>query len=451
MTIVLIVVAVVILIIATFKYPPISLAFFLTAAFIKATLMLKYGFFRVVDYTVLCAVLMLLAIAYSFLKNPGRLRDIISLPLIAYLLLAAVLFLGMGYTSAPSYGFEKSSRFATLGLIAFLAPIIFAHSLKEVKLMIWILLAVGIILASGTIIAPGAAVLRAAAETRGSFLEANPLGTALNMGVASIITFIFAIMAHTSKRLRIASLAVIVLMMVGILTTGSRGPFLGLLFTWMVAVFICHRGTSKTWLLFIIGGIAIAMVISFISMPEKGATRVSTVWKSGYHVKEALYERTEMFTWTVKRIPERLILGHGTGAFAVDRGGPDVRYYPHNIILESLYEQGLVGAVILSLFLWLIFRRWWQASKLVRLYELDIGIFQAVHIAGLLFLFTLIQAMKSGDIEWNRFMFFCAGLVVAAFSLVRHMAEEISLGGELTAEVGQHLEGFESQDMQLLY
>lgn len=451
MLIVLIVAGVIILVIATLKYPPIALALFLTAGLTKGMLMLKFGFFRVVDYTVLCAVLVLIAMFSSFIKSRGRLKDILSIPLVVYLLLATILLLGTTYTSAPNYGLEKSSRFATLTLIAFLAPIVFAHSVKEVKLMMWIVLAVGILLSIVTIIAPYEAVLRVAAETRGGFLEANPLATATQIGTAAVIAFIFAIMTHTSKRLRISSMALIALMIAGIVITASRGPFIGLGFTWLVAIFICRKGVSKAWLPFIAGAIVIGLVVSFTKLPEIATARVATVWKSGYHMKEAAYARTEMFIWTARRFPERLILGHGTGAFAIDRGGQDEREYPHNIMLELLYEQGLVGAVIVGLFLWLIFRRWRQASRFVYLYELDIGIFQIVHMAGLLFLFLFTQAMKSGDINDNRFMFFCAGLVVAVFSLVRRTVEEISLENELIAEGEHYSEGFELQDAQVLY
>jgi len=451
MTIILIIVAVIILIIATLKYPPISLAFYLTTNLFKAWIMLKFPFFRVVDYTVLCAVIVLFAMACSFVKSGGRLKDILSIPLVVYLLLATILLLGTAYTSAPNYGLEKSSRFATLTLIAFLAPIVFAHSVKEVKLMIWILFAVGILLCIVTIISPHAAVLRVGAEARGAFLESGPLGTAGKMATAAVIAFVFAIMAHTSKRLRIASLVSIALMIAGIIITASRGPFMGLGFTWLVAIFICRKGVSKAWLPFVAGAIAIGLVVSFTKLPEIITARIATVWKSGYHMKEAAYARTEMFVWTASRFAERPFLGHGTGAFAIDRGGQDIRAYPHNILLESLYEQGLVGAVIVSLFLWLIFRRWRQASRFVYLYELDIGTFQIVHIAGLLFLFLVTQAMKSGDVNGNRFMFFCAGLVIAVFSLVRRMVEEISLENELIAGDQQYSEGFELQDAQVLY
>lgn len=448
---VLIAVAVIILVILILKYPPLSLALFLMTPFFKAALMLKFPIFRVVDYTVMCGILVLIAMAYSFIRSGGRLKDILSIPLFVYLLLAAILLVGVTYTSAPKYGLQKSSRFATLGLIAFLAPIVFAHSVKEVKLMIWIIIGGGILLAVGTIVEPYAAVLRTSAETRAGFLESSPLATATKIGVAATIFLLFAIMAHTSLRLRIASLTVLPLMIAGMVITGSRGPFLGLILTWLVAIFICRRGISKAWIPVITAAISIAMIVSFAKLPEIATTRIANMWRSRYDMTAAAYARTERFVWTADRFVERPVLGHGTGAFAVDRGGQDIRAYPHNIILELLYEQGLIGAAVLLIFLWLIFSRWRQAARLVYLYELDIGIFQIVHMAGLLFLLTLTQAMKSGDIDGNRMMFFFAGLVVAEFNLVRAMAEEISLENELIPEGQQDFEGFELQDGQFLY
>ena len=440
-----------ILVLISFKYPQVSLALFLMAGLLKSLLMFKFGFFRVVDITVLCAILLLVAMVYSFVKSGGRLKDIISLPLGLYLLLAVLLLLGTQYTSAPNYGLQKSSRFATLGLIAFLAPIFFAHNTREIKLMIWILFIVGIVFCMGTIIAPQAAVLLQVSETRARFLETNALSTAVQIGVASIIAFIFAIMVHTPKSLRMASLALIPVMIAAMIITGSRGPFLGMVFTWLIAFFVCRKGTSKAWGPVITTIILIAMIVLFIRLPEAFTTRISNMWKGTYEAERAGRTRTELFSWVIPRISERPILGHGTGAYAVDRGGLDIAAYPHNIILELLYEVGLVGAAIGSLFLWLIFRRWKQAAKFIHLHELDIGTFQIVHIAGLLFLFTLLQAMKSSDIDGNRIMFFCAGLVVATFSAVRRIVEEIPLEDEIIRGDWQELEEPEFQDAQALY
>ena len=193
-------------------------------------------------------------------------------------------------------------------------------------------------------------------------------------------------------------------------------------------------------------------VVSFTKLPETVTWRIANMFRGGYEFKEAAYARTERFVWTAARSLKRPILGHGTGAFVVDRGGEDVGVdYPHNLILELMYEEGLVGVIVGCLFLWLILRRWRQSSEFVHLYGLGIGAFQLVHITGLLFLYSLIQAMKSGDIDGNRLMFFYAGFVVGVFNVLRRTAEEISSESELTAEDEQDLEGVEFQDIRVLY
>jgi len=446
MLIILTIVAVIILMIVIIKYPMMSLGLFLSITFVKGVLAYKYSFFRIFDLTVMSVVLVLIAMMYSFMRRKGQLRDIISIPLCVFLLLAAILLFSLTYTSAPNYGFQKSTRFATLTLIAFIAPVFFAYSLKDLKLIVWILFVVGLILAVGTIIAPQAAVLRASTSARGTFLEANPLVTAGKMATASIIAFCFVIMAHTSKRLRAISLAIIPPMIVGMIITGSRGPLIGIALTLPIAMVVCKRHASKVWQLIVVSAIVIMFIASFAMLSEQITSRIASMWKSSYDLREATSSRTYRFAWVIDHVAERPVFGHGAGAWSVDRWGVDERSYPHNIILELLYEGGLVGILTVSLFLWLIFRRWRQAARFVRLYELDIEAFQIVHIAGLLFLYTLSQTMKSGDINDARFMFFCAGLVVASFSIVRRMAEEISLESEFTAEDQQALEGYGFQN-----
>jgi O-antigen ligase len=453
MLIVLAVVALIIILILTFKYPPIALILFLTAGLVKGSLMINFQFFGVLDYTVLCAILVLVTMAYSFIKRGGPLREIISIPLGIYLLLAGLLLFGLGYTSAPNYGLEKSSRFATFSLIAFLAPTVFADRLRDIRLIMGTLLSAGIILSVGTIIAPQASVVQAYETARGSFLESNPLDTATKVGTAATIAFCLAIMAHTSKPLRIFSVAAVCVMMVGIIFTQSRGPFLSLVSTWLAAIFICRRGVSKGWQPFIVGAIVAATIIAFISLPSEVTSRITNIWRSSYDTKQASLTRTDLYAWAIERFPERPVLGHGTGAWAVDRENQDITLYPHNIILELLYEQGLVGAALIILFIWFIFRRWRQASRLIYLYEphIHLEIFQLVHIGGLMFLFTLLEAMFSFDINGNRLMFFCAGLVLAVFNWTRRGIGEVYADSELITSDWEQLEGGGFQDAEVLY
>jgi O-antigen ligase len=450
MPVVLLVVVAIVMVIVVFKYPQVALALFLLASYMKSLLMLKFGFFRAVDVTVLTAVLLLLAMGYHFIRSGGSLKDILNMPVLLYSLLAVLLLLATTYTSSPDYGSSKSARFATLTFIAFLAPILFTRNLKDIKLTIWIIAFVGAIFCVGTIIAPESSVLQEDIG-RGGFMETNALTTATQISTASIIAFVFVITVYTSVPLRIASLIFILLSIIGVIRTGSRGPFVGLVLVWLAGILACRKGTSKTWLPLIIAIIYITMVVSFIKLPEAVVQRITRMWGGAEIAKESAQSRTVLFSWTIQRFFERPIFGHGTGAYAVDYTGVDVRAYPHNMILELLYEQGLVGAVVLSMFLWLIFRRWRRASKSVQLYGLGIDVFRTVHIAGLMFLFTFLQAMKSGDIDGNRFMFLCAGMVVAAYSVVRRIVEEISLENEIMPTDQRELEGVEFQDAEILY
>jgi len=434
--------AIILIPLAIFRYPVIALAIFLTTASLKPFL-LKVSFFQKVDYTVLCASLLLLSMAFDFIRSGGRLKNIINAPLCVFLALAFLLLFGMLYTSAPKYGFEKSTRFATFGLITFLAPVVLTHSIKDIRSIMWMLVVIGVIVATGTIVGQQIPVF---GFSRTGFLESDVITTGENIAPAAIIAFIFAIMPNTSKRLKTFSIALIPMVVVAMILTGSRGPLVGLVLIWLAAVFICHRETSKTWQLFIVGAIVIILMISFAKLPEQVTGRIARLWSGSYELGTDVSKRTNLFSWALERFPERPVFGHGTGSFAVGYGGQDVRLYPHNIIIESLYEQGLAGGITLILFVWLIFRRWKHASKLVRLYELDIGIFQIVHTAGLLFLFSFIQAMKSGDLDSNRFMFFQAGMVVAAFGLVYRRVEEISSENEPELYGSQQIEEADFQD-----
>lgn len=451
MLIVLLVVAAIVLAVVIFKYPVTSLVIFLTTSVFKPIIMVKFSFFRVVDYTVLCAVITLIAMVYSFVKSGGRLRHIMSIPLVMYLLLATILLLATTYTSAPKTGLQTSSRFATFGLLAFLSPIVFAHSAKDVKQLMWLLFFVGILLSLVMAVVPYESVLRSSTVSMG-FLESSPGTTANQIAITLIIAFIFAITTNTSPPLRIVSLVLIPLMLTSMIITGGRGSFAGLILILLAAVFICRKGISKAWFPVITAVIFIGVAVSFTKLPETVTWRIANMFKGSYEMKEAAYARTERFIWTAARCIERPILGHGAGAFVVDRGGEDAGGdYPHNIILELMYEEGLVGVIVGCLFLWLIFRRWVQSSQLVHLYGLGIEAFRLVHITGLLFLFLLIQAMKSGNIDGNRLVFFCAGFVVAVFNLLRRTIEETSLESELTAGDEQDLEKAEFQDIRFLY
>ena len=80
------------------------------------------------------------------------------------LLAAGILLYGVLYTTAPNYGMEKASRFAVLGMIAFVAPLMIGYDSKAIFRILIALFAIGLLLSVGTILAPHAGVIRSGAE-----------------------------------------------------------------------------------------------------------------------------------------------------------------------------------------------------------------------------------------------------------------------------------------------
>lgn len=439
----------IILLIATIKYPAISIVFLLVAGSFKGVLVMEgYRFAGFLDPVKIGGVLVALAIMYNYVKTGTRLRDIISIPLVIYLLLAAFLLFGLLYTSSPKYGSEKTLKFGTIVFVMFLGPMVLGRRLKEIKLIIWIIFILGIVYAIGTIVNPEALGFR-----RATFLEIGPLTTAGTTAMAAIIAFCFAITPYTSRTLKIGSILLMPLLLAAIVVTGSRGPFFGLWLCVLGALVLYRKHAPKIWSLVVVAATIFAIYLVFIKLPWGTTYRIGRIVKDRYEFGEVASVRTEMFSWVWKNARRHPFIGHGTGAYAFDRNSVDVGDWPHNIILELLYEGGLVGALLLISFLWLIFWRWRQATRLIHLYEphMPIEMLQIIHIAGLLFLFNLLQAMKSFDIVGNRLTFFCAGLVLAVFNCVRYQIEEVYSENDLVTKDWQQFEGDSLQETQVMY
>jgi hypothetical protein len=100
----------------------------------------------------------------------------------------------------------------------------------------------------------------------------------------------------------------------------------------------------------------------------------------------------------------------GIGGFVMDYGGYDAISgdYPHNIFLEIGSELGVIGMIA---FLWMLgwtFSRWLALRRKARGNQLHV-----VYTLFAMLVFELINACVSGDINTNRLLFGCLGLVVA--------------------------------------
>jgi O-antigen ligase len=100
---------------------------------------------------------------------------------------------------------------------------------------------------------------------------------------------------------------------------------------------------------------------------------------------------------------QHLIFGYGFGSFGVIQDGIDQRAYPHNIFLETWFELGLIGLIILGYFIYTLL-----SNKKSNQY-----------ISLTLVIFLLLNTLKSNTITDLRSYFLIFGLSLIPTLMVK--------------------------------
>ena len=192
---------------------------------------------------------------------------------------------------------------------------------------------------------------------------AGPLGGPQETAGFLLVALAFALARWSlrdTERHRGATVAAALVIASGILITLTRAATLGLVI--MLLVWALQRQSR------VVSGAALRMRLTtvlalfvLIAVPVLGAqtlaTRLSDInpTQSGQSFAQG---RAAIWDEEVKLLrdsgPARLVIGHGAHASYVEvvdpYGGPKRRYSPHNVILWSLVELGLVGLAVYATF-----------------------------------------------------------------------------------------------------
>ncbi|WP_254863536.1 O-antigen ligase family protein [Halovivax gelatinilyticus] len=222
----------------------------------------------------------------------------------------------------------------------------------------------------------------------------------------------YVLFAHPRPSFRLLAGALIAVGIVGSATAGGRGPFVALIVALAVFVFI---------------EFVVALVTRRVDFVQLGVGVVAAVAVAG---TTALVIRSlGGMPWTVERLLDsreqssgetRLVMireaydlwldepvrGHGIGSFEVLT--TTVHQYPHNVVVETLAELGLVGFALASL----VVLTPLIGSLYARLTGGD-AIYSAL-VA--LFVYALVNASLSFDLQANRQLFFAVGLMALAWT-----------------------------------
>ncbi|RLJ90661.1 O-antigen ligase family protein [Planococcus citreus] len=203
-----------------------------------------------------------------------------------------------------------------------------------------------------------------------------------------------------------------------LLSTGSRMPIiaLGILVIYYLATSIKvfkHSLYMKKEVKPIIG--LLILLVPFLTVAiNKGYfstvfNRFEILFSDGGGTSAA--ERVHRFDSSLSMWGDRPIAGNGTGSFGYLYNGTNQNDYPHNIVLELLVENGLIGLI---LFIFLITQVLYFLIK-VKSQKL----YSPLLTACVFFLvYFFINAMVSGDINSNRMFFASISILLTSCILM---------------------------------
>jgi O-antigen ligase len=329
--------------------------------------------------------------------------------------LALALTIGLAWTTAHDYGFRKAGRFAGIGIPFLLLPAFLIRSRHEARRAIHAVIATGALVAFAILVLPQsyfALQVYGRGYARGTVWGSSPIIPSVLSAVAVLCLLTgFLVKGGASRWLRYSAFLVLPLGLYAIISTGTRSSFFGLLIaSALLPLFVGRGGRVKgVFVLFI--AIPVAAAVGFMLIESATGPKL-TRWEklAGPDRIETLVEsRTYHYLFCIQNWWKRPILGHGSGSFAVDAFNRDEPAWPHNIILEALYETGLVGTAALVAFLWIAVRTGRRGLK----FAVDPGDRFLVLAPAVMFVVLLIQGLTHWDIDGVRFLYLFTGLLYA--------------------------------------
>lgn len=344
-------------------------------------------------------------------KVVARLRHPIAIFLLLFVGLVVAHF---AITHEYAYAQEKTLRVLVYGIAFLLLPVWLLDDVSQLRRFFvgfaLVADAFGLVALAWTL-----STVSFSGLLRISLPGSGPITLARVLALGTIACVALAFADDRRRRLYLANSACLALLT---FLTGSRAPALFLFITLLIVpwlalsnrslrrfsprlflfVIILAAALIPVWRLLREANLPVVQRFELLFQEDKGAS----IDERAYYYKLALHLSREN-SWH----------GYGTGSWALVMGDGNTIAYPHNVLLETLFEQGIVGLIALVLFVaavllsgigQLLSRRSspWKDS-------IALGAYCS-------FLFAFMAAQTSGDIYDNRMIWFYGGLVLTTRS-----------------------------------
>jgi len=396
--------------------PEWGLIFSFSSGIFKEWLSFNVPVFAQFDFTIAIYLLTFIAIFWNQLKYNRLFELPLHRSLLPLLLFTGLMVFSIAYTPSFKYGSFKAFSFLFFNWALFLFPLLLIHDLdgaeKVLKGLVVLAAAIAVFtfvslvnsLRSGSILY----------TYRSSFLGINPISFANWVGAIAILLVAYMPLIHKRGWRRIAYLTVF-LLFATLVAANSRGPMAAFIVT---AASIGLLRFRKKPLGFWIGWIVLVAVVAallLLVLPEQVTSRYVdlVVRKKGMENVTFFTVQTRLYNWhaawsMASESIRNFLIGAGNGAFSQNLFGQDVRWYPHNMLLEVLSELGMAGVLLLAWHFTAIGRLALDSYRSLIDQRARVLLFAFAAAA----VFDLIGAQFSGDLNDNRRLWLFLGLVV---------------------------------------
>jgi len=338
------------------------------------------------------SLIVLMVLGVPYFKFTLLLKNLYSILFLLSLLLIAVA--SVSYTDASVAVWQKKLIGLMLGVFAFLYPVLApsvfndpSRFLRVIRVIFYVVLA--LLLLEYLIFG----VTRIIDDPPEKFPDYLSLGAFIGLGITASIS-------SPSKYIKTG---VIILGILILLSLGGRGPvlFLGIIFI-LRYIYVFKKVRGLTYLIYILL-LPLIFLMGFYSKPiilESIIPRFSTLSFDG----DVL--RIQQYLHSLQMIFEHPIIGSGIGGFGNSFYGYDIYAYPHNIFLEITAELGVPSLILLLLF---------GLASIRKVFSTSLSSDQ--HIIWLIFIFFLLNGMKSGGIDLLRLITPWLGLIIVMTSV----------------------------------
>jgi O-antigen ligase len=365
--------------------------------------------------TFLLAAWIGLGIIFALMREDHGLggRVLLSAPVALSLVFLGLMILRLGPSPDEAYGSVKVQLYVADDLMFLIGALFVGSRRSELRRFLLLTLA---ITAGGALLLLFELLSGSAKAVVGERFSLTPQEYPIALARSSadgILIAIYAVLAASRASVRLWALAVLPVLVVAMLAAGSRGPVLAFLFGLIALIALTAAGGRARRRLLLVGaGLLVATVIVPLVVPGSALGRALSAIVGGASGLST-NGRAHLWSQAFTAFAEHPLLGIGTGGFAA----LSAETYPHNILLESACELGLVGALVMLGILGS------SLSRLIRLWRSAPGA-QALD-AGLLialFLSALINALFSGAIQDNQGIWIWAGLGLAMSARIASQA-----------------------------